>query len=123
LLINNGLAGILVPLSATLAIGRSIEPMGLFAITPLWGIAAGFIALRGYIAGALAGVGFYAVQTISFFSPSFNFNFKSGLSLAVVFVLPQGVVVINWAALLLAILCCVVVLSKNPEHRNLHTDA
>ncbi len=109
LLLLNGIAGILVPLSLQMLSVNRIETMRAVAITPLWGIAAGLLALRGYIVGILAGVGFYAIQTISFFSPTFNFNFKSGLSLASVFVLSQGVLVINWAALLLTILCVVVV--------------
>jgi hypothetical protein len=117
LLIINGWAGVLVPLSATLMGGSAIDPMGLLAMTPLMGIAAGFIALRGYLAGLVIGVVFYAIQTINFFSPAVTFNFKSGLSIATVFVLPQGVLVINWAALVLAILCVVVVWCK-PRHQD-----
>lgn len=109
LLLFNGAAGLLVPLVPTLMHSGALDPSRLLAITPFWGIAAGVLALRGHVGGFLAGVGFYAIQVISFFSPDFNVSFKSGLSLAAVFVMPQGVMVVNWAALVLGLVCAVVV--------------
>lgn len=101
LLLFNGMAGLLVPLSAALLRDGVTSTVPLPAITPLCGVAAGLLAFRWPWASALVGVGFYAAQAISFFSPGFNFSLKSGLSLASVHVLPQGVLVLNWAAVVL----------------------
>jgi hypothetical protein len=96
-----------VPLIASVAGGGDIDPTLLLSVTPLMGVAAGLLLLRGRIAGAVAGVCFYAIQSISYFSPAFSFSFKSGLSLAAVFVLTDGVLIMNWAAFILGTLCAV----------------
>lgn len=67
------------------------------------GIAAGALSLRGYIMGVWGGAVYYAPQVFSYYaySNAWSFSFKSGLSLAAVLRLRDGVLVVNVLALAL----------------------
>lgn len=67
-------------------------------VTSILGLVAGVLAVRGKIAGLVGGLLFYGLQVLSYYSPAFHFNFRSGISLAAVVSLPHGIMVVNMAA-------------------------
>lgn len=88
----------------------------------LLGIVAGALSLHGYIMGVWGGAVYYAPQVFSYYaySNAWSFSFKSGLSLAAVLRLGDGVLVVNVLALALLALSAAILyrrLRGSPDGR------
>lgn len=101
LLVNSGL-GLAVWLT-TAVIGKWHGlALADLPLVGLFGLLCAALCLKGQAAGWWGAIAFYAVQVPSYFSyTEGSFAVRAGLSLAGVFHLPGGVLVLNLAALLL----------------------
>ena len=103
LLLINGALGLVVSLGTMLAVHAAPVELAALPLVAILGVLSGCLWLRGHVAGAWAGSVFYALQVVSYYaySGAWSFSVKSGLSLALVLHLPDGVLVVNVAALAL----------------------
>lgn len=95
----NGAVGLIV--AASVATLRGLEAPWVFTppIASLLGVVAGTLAVRGKRTGLIVGVLFYGLQVPSYYSPSIQFNFRAGFSLAKVVELSHGILIVNLVAL------------------------
>jgi hypothetical protein len=110
LLLVNALLGLGVSLW-----GRSGE----LPVLALLGLLSGWLSLRGNRAGVWGAMAFYAPQVLSYYaySMAWSFSVKSGLSLAFVARLPDGVLIVNVVALgLLAVTAAILVRRSGAGH-------
>ncbi len=98
-MLANGALGLSVALGMAALHRSAAELAASPPITSMLGVVAGVLAVRGKMAGLVAGLLFYGVQILSYYSQTFQFNFKSGISVAAVVALPHGILVVNLAAL------------------------
>lgn len=113
LLLNGGL-GLAVATASALARGGMGQSLQSVPWVSLLGMVAGLLALRSARAGLMGGLLFYGLQIASYYSHNFQFNFKSGLSLGAVIELPQGVLVVNVAALAGLAVILLILLRRRP---------
>ncbi len=120
LLFVNGLLALTVAFAA-MPSARWLSPAA-WPLLALLGLGAGVLSLRGYIAGVWGGAAYYAPQVFSYYaySNAWSFSVKSGLSLAAVLRLSEGVLVVNVLALVLLIVSAAILyrrLRRSPDGR------
>lgn len=100
-LLTNGALGLLVSFGISV-LNHAASALDTLAFTPILGVLSGILSLCGRILGMWGGLVFYALQGFSYYSYSqdFRFSFKSGLSLASIIHLSDGILIVNVAALL-----------------------
>jgi hypothetical protein len=113
LLLLNGALGLCVGLGA--AFYQGTAPAVLWSVL---GLLAGALAMRAPVLGLAVGLLYYVPQVLSFHGSDVSFSVRSGISLAWAVHLTAGVLVINLAALALALLNVFLVVrrpTRNPE--------
>ena len=110
LLLINGLLGLAVSLWSM---------SGDLPILALLGVLSGWLWLRKNIMGVWGALAFYAPQLFSYYaySRTWSFSMKSGLSVAFVAHLPDGVLVVNVAALTLLVASAAILVQRRSDDR------